>query len=404
MAEAADIATGVAAPRPSLPESCAELIHVRQTQCPPLRTWKRIDRDLDASMNELTSISGKRKQDDPSFLTVVEESLIGKRFRASPELTNQVSSSHSKPSEVQSSNDIPESSSIDDIPTDVTTQVSCFLPSSFGGSFWAGGWGFWAAKKGDERKVRCGEGSWVVVGRWDARGRGGDGRGRGDWMAVEWWGYGKRVVGSVCGGGGVAKEREWKRIAICQKLTNNCPHLFVTSFGKGICDSSSPYLSMCTVVRTPGTGGLNWGRGGGVDAAYRTSGGWCKPERDNWINDEAGENQSDILGYYWYFKVKKLPNTCLRILHHPLDAYLWPELKHRIDRYLKGDMEVLPSIFEGILARKLSGKHDDTDDELMEEFRSKTQQGEGHQFQSDEDLTESDSDEDLTESDEEPSD
>ncbi|XP_021736395.1 uncharacterized protein LOC110702943 [Chenopodium quinoa] len=80
------------------------------------------------------------------------------------------------------------------------------------------------------------------------------------------------------------------------------------------------------------------------------------------------------------------------------------ELKHRIDRYLKGDMEVLPSIFEGILARKLSGKHDDTDDELMEEFRSKTQQGEGHQFQSDEDLTESDSDEDLTESDEEPSD
>ncbi|XP_021727611.1 uncharacterized protein LOC110694741 [Chenopodium quinoa] len=77
------------------------------------------------------------------------------------------------------------------------------------------------------------------------------------------------------------------------------------------------------------------------------------------------------------------------------------ELKHIIDRYLKGDMEVLPSIFEGILARKLCSKHDDTDDELMEEFRSKTQQDEGHQFQSNEDLTQSDSDKDLTESDEE---
>ncbi|KAL2934197.1 Tectonin beta-propeller repeat-containing protein 1 [Bienertia sinuspersici] len=75
------------------------------------------------------------------------------------------------------------------------------------------------------------------------------------------------------------------------------------------------------------------------------------------------------------------------------------ELKHRIDRYLGGDMEALPSIFEAILARKLSGKHDETDDEIMEEFRSKTEQAGDQQLQSDED-----SDEDLTDSDEELSD
>uniref|UniRef100_A0A803MR99 Uncharacterized protein n=1 Tax=Chenopodium quinoa TaxID=63459 RepID=A0A803MR99_CHEQI len=125
---------------------------------------------------------------------------------------------------------------------------------------------------------------------------------------------------------------------------------------------------------------LGEGWRGGVDGADKTSGDWCKPVRDNWINDE-------ISVYVSY--------------NHPLNAYLCAELKHIIDRYLKGDMEVLPSIFEGILARKLCSKHDDTDDELMEEFRSKTQQDEGHQFQSNEDLTQSDSDKDLTESDEE---
>ncbi|KNA03077.1 hypothetical protein SOVF_212600 [Spinacia oleracea] len=86
------------------------------------------------------------------------------------------------------------------------------------------------------------------------------------------------------------------------------------------------------------------------------------------------------------------------------------ELKRRIIRYMKeGDTEVLPSIFEAILVRKLSGKHDDADNELMEEFRSKTQQDEDDRFQSDEDLTESDkdvteSDEELTDSSEEDSD
>lgn len=44
------------------------------------------------------------------------------------------------------------------------------------------------------------------------------------------------------------------------------------------------------------------------------------------------------------------------------------ELKSRIESYFKGDEQVLPSIMEAILQRRLSGKHEDTDDELMEEL------------------------------------
>ncbi|KAF2325694.1 hypothetical protein GH714_033302 [Hevea brasiliensis] len=47
------------------------------------------------------------------------------------------------------------------------------------------------------------------------------------------------------------------------------------------------------------------------------------------------------------------------------------ELKELMDKYFKGDEEVLPSIMEKILHRRLSGKHEETDDELMEEFRMK---------------------------------
>lgn len=43
----------------------------------------------------------------------------------------------------------------------------------------------------------------------------------------------------------------------------------------------------------------------------------------------------------------------------------------RIDKYFKGDEEALPSILEAILQRKLVGKHEDTDDELVEELRMK---------------------------------
>ncbi|KAG6672933.1 hypothetical protein I3842_16G083800 [Carya illinoinensis] len=47
------------------------------------------------------------------------------------------------------------------------------------------------------------------------------------------------------------------------------------------------------------------------------------------------------------------------------------DLKTRIEKYFKGDEEALPSILEAILQRKLAGKHEDTDDELMEELRMK---------------------------------
>jgi small subunit ribosomal protein S35 len=43
----------------------------------------------------------------------------------------------------------------------------------------------------------------------------------------------------------------------------------------------------------------------------------------------------------------------------------------RIEKYFKGDEEALPSILEAILQRKLAGKHEETDDELMEELRMK---------------------------------
>ncbi|KNA20540.1 hypothetical protein SOVF_051530 [Spinacia oleracea] len=45
------------------------------------------------------------------------------------------------------------------------------------------------------------------------------------------------------------------------------------------------------------------------------------------------------------------------------------ELKLRIEKYFKGDEEALPSVLEAILARRLLGKHEDTDDELAEELQ-----------------------------------
>lgn len=45
------------------------------------------------------------------------------------------------------------------------------------------------------------------------------------------------------------------------------------------------------------------------------------------------------------------------------------ELKMRIEKYFEGDEEVLPSVLEAILSRRLVGKHEETDDELTEELR-----------------------------------
>ncbi|MFQ6666231.1 hypothetical protein Gotur_032665, partial [Gossypium turneri] len=47
---------------------------------------------------------------------------------------------------------------------------------------------------------------------------------------------------------------------------------------------------------------------------------------------------------------------------------LVPELKTRIKKYFEGDEEALPSVLEAILRRKLTGKHEETDDELMDEL------------------------------------
>ncbi|XP_047322786.1 uncharacterized protein LOC124926579 [Impatiens glandulifera] len=48
------------------------------------------------------------------------------------------------------------------------------------------------------------------------------------------------------------------------------------------------------------------------------------------------------------------------------------ELKMHLDKYFKlNDEEALPSILEAILKRKLAGKHEDTDDELLDELQMK---------------------------------
>ncbi|KAL2933512.1 37S ribosomal protein S24 mitochondrial [Bienertia sinuspersici] len=45
------------------------------------------------------------------------------------------------------------------------------------------------------------------------------------------------------------------------------------------------------------------------------------------------------------------------------------ELKTRVEKYLAGDEEALESVLEAILSRRITGKHDDTDDEIMEDIR-----------------------------------
>lgn len=61
------------------------------------------------------------------------------------------------------------------------------------------------------------------------------------------------------------------------------------------------------------------------------------------------------------------------------------ELKLRIEEYFnKGNEEALPSILEAILKRKLTGKHEHTDDELLEEMQMKPLDGvNDEEFESD---------------------
>ena len=61
------------------------------------------------------------------------------------------------------------------------------------------------------------------------------------------------------------------------------------------------------------------------------------------------------------------------------------ELKKRIDKCLEGDEEAIPSIFEAILSRKLSGKHEESDNESLEEIRHKTDHYQDQEIDSEED-------------------
>lgn len=50
--------------------------------------------------------------------------------------------------------------------------------------------------------------------------------------------------------------------------------------------------------------------------------------------------------------------------------YIVAELKGLLQDYFDGDKkDVLPNIIEAIMKRRLSGKHDDTDDELLEDLQ-----------------------------------
>ncbi|RZR93649.1 hypothetical protein BHM03_00022199 [Ensete ventricosum] len=54
----------------------------------------------------------------------------------------------------------------------------------------------------------------------------------------------------------------------------------------------------------------------------------------------------------------------------PIEDVSNAELKRRLEKYYEADdEEALGPVFEAILARRLSGKHEETDDELMEELR-----------------------------------
>ena len=50
------------------------------------------------------------------------------------------------------------------------------------------------------------------------------------------------------------------------------------------------------------------------------------------------------------------------------------ELKKFIDKFYVGDAEAIPSIFEEILKRKLAGKYEEVDKELIEEIVGKTRE------------------------------
>ncbi|PPD91666.1 hypothetical protein GOBAR_DD11421 [Gossypium barbadense] len=85
-----------------------------------------------------------------------------------------------------------------------------------------------------------------------------------------------------------------------------------------------------------------------------------------WFGIEADYNVMviDLLGP----SLEDLFNYCNRKLSLKTLLMLAIKLKTRIKKYFEGDEEALPSVLEAILRRKLAGKHEETDDELMDEL------------------------------------
>lgn len=48
-------------------------------------------------------------------------------------------------------------------------------------------------------------------------------------------------------------------------------------------------------------------------------------------------------------------------------------LKKKIERLVEGDGEAIPELFEAILKRKMTGKSEEADEELMKDIRSHPQ-------------------------------
>lgn len=72
--------------------------------------------------------------------------------------------------------------------------------------------------------------------------------------------------------------------------------------------------------------------------------------------------------------------------------FLVEEFKRRVAKLQEGDAEAIPSVFEAILQRSLSGKPIDADQELMREVLGK---GTGSEEEDDDDVEEDEFDSDL---------
>lgn len=61
---------------------------------------------------------------------------------------------------------------------------------------------------------------------------------------------------------------------------------------------------------------------------------------------------------------------CIFKIAYKILYVAFSELKKRIQSFLDdGDEDSIPDLFEAMMIRKLSGKHDDSDDEVMDEVR-----------------------------------